>query len=52
MFSKLTFGLKVGLNPFDINFARLNIHDETDPYIGYAIDNQFQPQIGVGVYQY
>jgi type IX secretion system PorP/SprF family membrane protein len=50
MFSKLTFGLKVGLNSFDINFNRLNIHDETDPYIGYAIDNQFQPQIGVGAY--
>jgi type IX secretion system PorP/SprF family membrane protein len=50
MFSKLTFGLKVGVNAFDINFSRLNIYDPTDPYIGYAVDNKYQPQIGAGIF--
>ncbi len=28
----------------------LNIYDRTDPYIGYAVDNKYQPQIGVGIF--
>ncbi len=50
MFSKLSFGLKAGLNSYDIDFNKLNIYDRTDPYIGYAVDNKFQPQIGVGIF--
>jgi len=50
MFSKLTFGLKAGLNSMDINFSKLNIYDNTDPYINYVIDNKFQPQVGVGIF--
>ncbi len=50
MFSKLAFGLKVGLNSYDIDFNKLNIYDLTDPYIGYVENNKYQPQIGVGIF--
>ena len=50
MFSKLTFGLKAGVNSMDISFSKLNIYDNTDPYINYVIDNKFQPQVGVGIF--
>lgn len=50
MFSKLSFGLKAGLNSYDIDFNKLNIYDRTDPYIGFSVDNKFQPQIGVGIF--
>jgi type IX secretion system PorP/SprF family membrane protein len=50
MFSKLAFGLKAGLNSYDIDFNKLNIYDLTDPYIGYVENNKYQPQIGVGIF--
>ncbi|MDG2492729.1 MAG: type IX secretion system membrane protein PorP/SprF [Flavobacteriaceae bacterium] len=50
MFSKLSFGLKAGLNSYDIDFNKLNIYDQTDPYIDYAVNNKYQPQIGVGIF--
>jgi type IX secretion system PorP/SprF family membrane protein len=50
MFSKLAFGLKAGLNSYDIDFSKLNVYDRTDPYIDYAVNNKYQPQIGVGIF--
>ncbi|MCZ4320317.1 type IX secretion system membrane protein PorP/SprF [Aequorivita viscosa] len=49
--SKLSFGLKAGVDLLDVDFSKLNIYDPNDPYFQENnIDNKFQPQIGAGVY--
>lgn len=49
--SKLSFGLKAGLDILDVDFTKLNIYDPSDPYFQENnIDNKLQPQIGAGIY--
>lgn len=48
--SKLSFGLKAGLDMLDVDYSRLNIHDETDAYFQANVDNELKPQIGAGLY--
>lgn len=49
--SKLSFGLKAGLDILDVDFTKLNIYDPNDPYFQENnIDNKLQPQIGAGIY--
>ncbi|AEM72045.1 putative membrane protein [Allomuricauda ruestringensis DSM 13258] len=48
--SKLSFGLKAGLDMLDVDYSRLNIYDETDAYFQTNVDNKLQPQIGAGLY--
>jgi MoxR-like ATPase len=48
-FSKLTFGLKGGLNELEVDYSKLNIADENDPYVVYN-SNKLKPRIGLGIY--
>ncbi len=48
--SKLSFGLKAGIDLLDVDFSKLNIYDNSDPRFQNNIDNKLQPQIGAGVY--
>ncbi|MRT18077.1 type IX secretion system membrane protein PorP/SprF [Vitellibacter sp. q18] len=52
--SKLSFGLKAGLDILDVDFSKLNLPDYPtgeDPYFqNNNIDNKLQPQIGAGIY--
>lgn len=48
--SKLSFGLKAGIDYLDINYQKLNIFDPNDPYFGSNVDGKIQPQIGSGLY--
>ena len=49
---KLSFGLKASAQIINIDFNKLNIQEGTDPgFTGSAgIDNDFNPNIGVGLY--
>ena len=47
--SKLSFGLKAGIDILDVDFSKLNIGDEGDIFES-NIDNKVEPQIGAGVY--
>ena len=49
IWSKLTFGLKAGINEFEIDYTRLNIADDNDPLVQYNA-NKIQPRLGLGVY--
>ena len=51
--SKLSFGLKAGMDILDLDFSKLNLPRDqyTDPYFRENnIDNKLQPQIGAGIY--
>ena len=48
--SKLSFGLKAGIDVLDVDFTRLNIFDISDPRFQNNIDNKVQPQVGAGIY--
>ncbi|MCK7590036.1 type IX secretion system membrane protein PorP/SprF [Subsaxibacter sp. CAU 1640] len=48
--SRLSFGLKGGLDILDVDYTKLNIYDELDPQFINNVDKKFQPQIGAGVY--
>lgn len=48
--SKLSFGLKAGIDLLDVDFSKLNIYDGNDPRFQNNIDNKVQPQIGAGIY--
>lgn len=52
--SKLSFGLKAGLDILDVDFNKLNLPEYPtgqDPYFANNnIDNKLQPQIGAGIY--
>ena len=48
-FSKLTFGLKGGLNELEVDYSKLNIADENDPFVVYN-SNKLKPRIGLGIY--
>ena len=49
IWSKLTFGLKAGINEFEIDYTRLNIADDNDPLVQYNA-NKIQPRFGLGIY--
>ena len=48
IWSKLTFGLKAGINEFEIDYTRLNIADDNDPLVQYNA-NKIQPRFGLGI---
>ncbi len=48
--SKLSFGIKAGVDLLDVDFTKLNIYDDNDPRFQNNIDNKLQPQIGAGIY--
>jgi type IX secretion system PorP/SprF family membrane protein len=47
---KLSFGIKASANLLNVDFTRLNQHDKNDYSFDTNIDNQFSPNIGVGLY--
>ena len=49
IWSKLTFGLKAGINEFEIDYSRLNIADDNDPMVQFNA-NKIQPRFGLGIY--
>ena len=51
--SKLSFGLKAGMDILDVNFSDLNLPGgiiPDDPNFQNPVDNKVDPQIGAGVY--
>ena len=52
--SKLSFGIKAGMDILDVDFSKLNLPQEggatEDPNFGGNIDNKLEPQIGAGIY--
>lgn len=48
--TKLSMGLKAGLDMLDVDYGKLNIFNPNDPYFQNNIDNKLQPQIGAGLY--
>lgn len=46
---KLTFGMKVSANMFDLDINKLNPADQGDPQFR-NLDNSFTPNIGAGIY--
>jgi type IX secretion system PorP/SprF family membrane protein len=48
--SKITLGLKAGINSLSVDFSRLNIYDLGDVQFENNIKNRISPQIGAGVY--
>ncbi len=48
--SKLSFGIKAGVDYLDVNYEKLNIFDPNDPYFGTSIEGKIQPQVGSGIY--
>jgi len=48
--SKITLGLKAGINSLNVDFSRLNIYDLGDVQFENNINNRISPQIGAGVY--
>ena len=47
---KLAFGVKGGVDILDVDYTKLNIYNQNDPFFQNNIDNKLQPQIGVGLY--
>ncbi|WP_179317057.1 PorP/SprF family type IX secretion system membrane protein [Winogradskyella undariae] len=48
--SRLSFGLKGGVNFLNVDYTELNIYDDNDAQFAENIDNKLQPQIGAGIY--
>ncbi|MBD0825410.1 PorP/SprF family type IX secretion system membrane protein [Aestuariibaculum marinum] len=48
--SRLSFGLKGGLDIFNVDYTKLNLYDGTDPQFQDNIDNKIIPQVGAGIY--
>ncbi len=48
--SKLSFGIKAGMDYLDVNYEKLNIQEPNDPYFQTSIDGKLQPQVGAGIY--
>lgn len=49
IWSKLTFGLKAGINDLEIDYSKLNIADLDDPLLRYNA-KKIKPRIGLGIY--
>ena len=48
--TKLSFGLKGGLNLLNVDFTKLQRHDPTEPEFMNNIDNRFSPTVGFGLF--
>ena len=48
--TKLSFGLKAGLDMLDVDYSKLTIFNPNDPHFQTNIDKELQPQIGAGLY--
>ncbi|MDF0705585.1 type IX secretion system membrane protein PorP/SprF [Muricauda sp. 81s02] len=48
--TKLSMGLKAGLDMLDVDYTKLNIFNPNDPHFQNSVDNKLQPQIGAGLY--
>lgn len=48
--TKLSFGVKAGVDVLDVDFRKLNIYNPSDPLFQNNIDNRWQPKIGAGIY--
>ena len=49
LWSKLTFGLKAGINDLEVDYSQLNIASLNDPFIA-ASKNRLKPRLGLGLY--
>ena len=50
--SKLNFGLKATAQLFNVDFSKLTVYDTEDSLYAQNIDNNFNPNVGVGAYYY
>jgi len=48
--SRLSFGLKAGIDVFNVDYTKLNFYDGTDPQFQDNIDNKIIPQVGAGIF--
>ena len=48
--TKLSFGIKGGINLLNVDYTKLNIFDPTDPNFSENINNRLSPGIGAGLY--
>ncbi|EPR72003.1 hypothetical protein ADIWIN_2842 [Winogradskyella psychrotolerans RS-3] len=48
--SRLSFGVKAGVNFLDVDYTKLNIYDVNDYQFSENINNKLYPQIGAGIY--
>lgn len=48
--TKLSMGLKAGLDMLNVDYSKLNIFYPNDLFFQNEIDNKLQPQVGAGVY--
>ncbi len=48
--TKLSMGLKAGLNMLNVDYSMLNIYAENDQFFQSNIDNTLLPQVGAGLY--
>jgi len=49
--TRLSFGIRAGFNLMNIDWTKKDAFDPGDPQI-YSLDNQFFPNVGVGLYYY
>lgn len=47
---KLAFGLKAGMDVLDIDYTRLTLSEQSDPFFQSNVDNRLRPQVGAGLY--
>ena len=48
--SKLSFGLKAGVDLLDVDYSRLNLSNLNDPFFQNNVDQRLNLQIGAGIY--
>lgn len=48
--TKLSFGVKAGVDVLDVDFRKLDIYNPGDPMFQNNIDNRWQPKVGAGIY--
>ena len=48
--SKLSFGLKAGVDLLDVDYGRLNLSNPNDPFFQNNVDQRLNLQIGAGIY--
>ena len=48
--SKLSFGLKAGVDLLDVDYSRLNLSDPNDPLFQNNVDQRLNLQVGAGIY--
>ncbi|MBU3821594.1 type IX secretion system membrane protein PorP/SprF [Flavobacteriaceae bacterium XHP0103] len=48
--SRLSFGLKGGIDLFNVDYTKLNLYDGTDAQFQDNINNKIIPQVGAGIF--